>query len=281
MSHLPPIGPVEISGLVEGSRERAEIREMRARLDKTHFSGDVEGSFASGARPHLTARIASPSVHLDDIGLATREEGEAQSSPPAAGSEALPFDRLRVLDADVSLQADRVVGRGDLLVEAMDLTLKLADGELALGPVTLAFEGGSFTGSARIDARSEPPKLSLDLEGTEMHLGRALAQIQERPAVTGVSDLSLSLESRGASVDALRAALTGDASLAIRDGQLYVKRMGYIAQDVFRNLYGGVRKGVAGTTRRIGSRFTPADDREAGRRRHRSHPVLRRRLRDR
>ena len=187
--HLPAIGPVEISGLVEGSRERAEIREMRARLDKTHFTGEVEGSFASGSRPHLTARLESPSVHLDDIGLAPREEGEAQSSPPAAEppeSEALPFDRLRALDADVSLHADRLVGRGDFLVEEMDLALKLADGELALGPVTLAFEGGSFTGSARIDARSDPPKLSLDLEGTEMHLGRALAQVQERPVATGI-----------------------------------------------------------------------------------------------
>ena len=42
-----------------------------------------------------------------------------------------------------------------------------------------------------------------------------------------------------------------------------MKRMGLIAQDVFGNLYGGVRKGVAGTTRRIGGLFTPATGSEA------------------
>jgi uncharacterized protein involved in outer membrane biogenesis len=262
---LPPIGPVEISGRVEGGREHAEIREMRARLDKTHFSGEVQGSFASGSRPHLTAQLESPSIHLDDVGLAPREEGgvgisRPASEPPKSGT--LPFHRLRGLDADVSLQAAHLVGRDNFLVEEMDLTLKLAEGELALGPATLDFEGGSFTGSARIDARSDPPKLSLDLEGTEMHLDRALAQVQKRPVATGIADLSLRLESRGASVDALRAALSGDASLAIREGQLHVKRMGLIAQDVFGSLYGGVRKGVAGTTRRIGGLFTTATSSE-------------------
>jgi uncharacterized protein involved in outer membrane biogenesis len=265
-AHLPPIGPVEISGRVEGSRERAKIRAMRARLDKTHFTGEVEGSFASGSRPHLTARLESPGIHLEDVGLAPRGEGEAESSPPVAEppeSEALPFDRLRGLDADLSLQAAHVVGRDDFLVEEMALTLKLADGDLALGPVTLAFEGGSFTGSARINARSDPPKLSLVLQGIDMNLGTALAQVQKRPVATGIADLSLSLESRGASVEALRAALGGDASLAIREGQLYVKRMGLIAQDVFGNLYGSVRKGVASTTRKIGGGFTPATGRQA------------------
>jgi hypothetical protein len=222
---------------------------MRARLDKTHFSGEVQGSFASGSRPHLTARLESPSIHLDDFRLEPRGEAEVAIPPPK--SEALPFNRLHVLDADLSLQADRVVGRGDLLVEEMALSLKLADGDLEVGPVTLAFEGGSFTGSARIDARSEPPKLSLDLEGKDMHIGRALAQIEERPSVTGLSDLSLNLASRGASVDALRATLSGDASLAIREGQLHVERMGLIAQDVFGNLFGSVRKGVTSTTRMV------------------------------
>jgi len=251
---LPSIGPVEISGRVEGDHEHAEIREMQARLDKTHFTGEVHGSFASGRRPHLAARLNSPSIHLDDVGLAPRDEetvGIPQRAAERTESDALPFDRLRRLDADVSLRAGRVVGRNDFLVEQVELALKLEDGNLVLGPVTLEFEGGSFTSDARIDARSGQPKLALHLEGTEMNLGTALAQIQEQPAVTGVADLSLNLESRGASVSALRAALKGDASLAIREGQLYVSHLGLVAQDVTRNLYRGTRESVASTTRAI------------------------------
>ena len=226
------------------------------------LTGELEGSFATGARPHLTAHLESPLIHLADVGLASSEEDEAEIALPAdtaSESEALPFDRLHGLDADVSLRVDRVVGRGDLLVEEMTLTLKLADGDLALGPLALEFQGGSFTGSARIDARSDPPELSLVLQGKGMHLGRALSQVQERPTATGSTDLSLRLESRGASFEALRAGLRGDASLVIRDGQLYVKRMGLVAQDVFGNLYGSVRKGVTNTTRIIGRGSTSGD----------------------
>jgi len=254
LHRLAPIGPVEISGRLEGNREQAKIRGIRASLYKTLITGEVQGSFGAGARPHLTARLESPSIHLDDVGLAPREEGSAGISRPAAEppeSEALPFDRLRGLDADISIHADRVVGRDDFLLEHVALTLKLADGDLELGPATLAFEGGSFTGNARIDARPDPPKLSLDLEGTEMHLGSALAQLQERPVATGIADLSLQLESRGASFEALRAGLGGDASLAIRGGQLHMKRMGLVAQGVFRSLYRGTRHGVVRTAQMV------------------------------
>ncbi len=255
---LPPIGPVEISGRVEGDREHAEIREMRARLDKTHFTGEAQGSFAPGSRPHLSARLESPTLHLDDVGLAPRQEKKAEIAPPAAeqpARDALPFDQLHRIDADVSIRADRVVGRDDLLVEQADLVLKLEDGKLQIGPVKLEFQGGRFSGSARIDARPDPPELSLDLVGLEMHLGRALAQVQERPTVTGAADLSLQLESRGRSRQALRAALRGNASMAIHDGELHVRQMGLVAQDLFRSLYGSASRRLAGTTRKIVAPF--------------------------
>jgi uncharacterized protein involved in outer membrane biogenesis len=84
-----------------------------------------------------------------------------------------------------------------------------------------------------------------------MHLGRALAQIEERPSATGRTDLSLNLESRGASVDALRSALSGNASLAIREGQLHVDRMRLMAQRVVRDLSASVGHGVTSTGRRV------------------------------
>jgi len=264
---LPQRGPFLSSGKVAVRGDVIRLSEVSLEVGPDDergmkLTGELEGSFATGARPHLTAHLESPLIHLADVGLASSEEDEAEIALPAdtaSESEALPFDRLHGLDADVSLRVDRVVGRGDLLVEEMTLTLKLADGDLALGPLALEFQGGSFTGSARIDARSDPPELSLVLQGKGMHLGRALSQVQERPTATGSTDLSLRLESRGASFEALRAGLRGDASLVIRDGQLYVKRMGLVAQDVFGNLYGSVRKGVTNTTRIIGRGSTSGD----------------------
>ena len=264
---LPELGPFLGSGKVTVRGDVVRLSEISLEVGRDdergmQLTGELQGSFGSGSRPHLTARLESPNIHLEDVGLAPREEGGVGISRPAAeppANQALPFDRLRGFDADLSLRADRVVGRNDLLAERVALSLTLVDGDLALGPVTLAFEGGSFTGSARIDARSDPPKLSLDLEGTEMHLGRALAQFQEHPIATGIADLSLQLESRGASFEALRAGLRGDASLVIREGELHVKRMGLVAQDVFGNLYGSVRKGATNTTRIIGGGSTSGD----------------------
>jgi uncharacterized protein involved in outer membrane biogenesis len=251
---------VEISGRVEGNREQVKVSGVRVRLDETQITGEFHGSFPSGGRPSLIARLTSPSIHLDDVGLAQPDQGKvdvprATAAPPEG--PALPFEHLQRLDADVSLQADRVVGRGDFLIEQMDLPLKLEGGDLVLGPVELAFEGGSFTANARVDASVDPPALSLDLQGTEMHLGTALAQLQENPAVTGIADLSLKLGSRGASARALRAALEGNASLAIREGEIHVKNIDYVAQNLLRDLVRGTRQVLARTTRTILGDGTP------------------------
>jgi uncharacterized protein involved in outer membrane biogenesis len=245
---------VEISGRVEGNREQAKVSGLRVRLDETRLTGEAQVSFTPGGRLRLNARLTSPSIHLDDVGLTPRDQGGAGGSRETAArpeSAALPFERLHSLDADVSLQADRVVGRGDFLIEQMELPLKLEGGDLVLGPVELAFEGGSFTANARVDASANPPALSLDLQGTEMNLGTALAQLQEQPAVTGIADLSLKLGSRGASARALRAALEGNASLAIREGEIHVARIDSIAQDLLRSLVSGIRSSLDRTTRMI------------------------------
>jgi hypothetical protein len=255
---LPPIGPVEISGRVEGGRDHAEIREMRARLDKTHFTGEARGSFAPGSRPRLTAQLESPSIYLDDVGLARRDDGEGLLLPPApkpAGSDFLPFDSLHRIDADISIRANRVVGRADLVAERVDLVLDLENGNLEIGPVELEFKGGRFSGSAHIDARPDPPELALDVDGLEMHLAKALAQVQERPAVTGMADVSLQLRSRGRSAEELLAVLRGNASMAIHDGELRLRRMNLIAQDAFRSLYGSARSRLAGAKRKVVSPF--------------------------
>jgi uncharacterized protein involved in outer membrane biogenesis len=230
------------------------VSALRARLGETHITGEVHVSFTSGGRPRLTARLASPSIHLDDFGLARRDQGEvgiprATAEPPE--DAALPFGHLRKLDADVSFQADRVVGRSGFLLEHLGLSLELEDGALALGPVKLAFDGGNFTAHVRVDARADPPDLSIDLQGTEVDLGTAFALLQEHPAVTGVADLSLELRSRGASAQALRAALAGRANLVIHEGKIHVARIDYIAQDLLRSLVRGIRRGLDRATQTI------------------------------
>jgi uncharacterized protein involved in outer membrane biogenesis len=170
-------------------------------------------------------------------------------------NEVLPFDRLHGIDVGVSLLADRVVGRGDFLAEQVDLAVKLEDGKLEIGPVKLEFQGGRYSGRANIDGRSDPPELSLLLLGLDLDLGTALAQVQKQPVATGTADLSLELECRGRSAEELLASLEGDASMAIHDGQLRVKHMGFIAQSVFRSLYDSARESLAGAARKIAPPF--------------------------
>jgi len=256
---LPPRGPFVGSGKVAVKWNVIRLSEISLEVGRDHergmkLTGELEGSFASGARPHLTARLESPAIHLADFRLASSEEDEAGITRPAntaSESKAPPFHWLRGLDADVSLRIDRLVGRERLVLEDVALSLELADGHLELGPVTLEFEDGSFSGRASIDIRSDPPILALALQGKRMDLGRALAQFQERPSATGIADLSLRIQSRGASIEALRAELGGDVSLVIREGELRIKRMGLVAQNVFRSLFRSARQGVARTAQTV------------------------------
>ena len=224
---LPPIGTVEFSGQVKGSDERIATQGT-ARLDKTVFIGSGSGSFVGGARPSVTAKLESPHIHLDDMGIEPRRAPPGRRRPAPlpppdinvelpgwwAGAKPLPFERLRVLDADIELRAARVTGREGFEISEAALSGRLRGGLLEIPDAHLVWEGGTVRGQVRIDARTPTPSLGLSAEVRGLDVARLMSQLEEGTDASGIIKGWADLTSSGSSRDEIRSALAGRIAAA-------------------------------------------------------------------
>ena len=223
---LPPIGPVRFQGQVRGSDERL-VSSGQGRLDRTEFRGEILASFAPGARPRIRARLDSPHVYLDDIGIspeqtpgkdhpvvrAVQEPGAARPQPPPG------FEELRSLDADVVLRAERITGAAGLEMLKSRTSLLIADGHLTASTQGV-IEGGEIDAELQLDARSPEPRLSLRAEAGPIDLSSLMSQFEENPEEAGLFDLSLDLRSHGSTRSQILSHLEGRASLMARESRM-------------------------------------------------------------
>ena len=222
---LPAITPAASLARVRGSDEKLVSRGS-IRLDKTVIEGEWTASFAPGSRPSLTARIRSPHIHLDDIGIEPREMPPGVARPVKAAvkskdwssSDPLPFEQLRSLDLDIQLQADRVSGRAGLDVRDARISLLLDDGKLTIPEAGGRYEAGTLRAQLLIDASTPVPLVAVKGYAVGVDLTRVLSQLEEQPETAGVIDASIDLSSQGHTADELLSELAGQLALMGREG---------------------------------------------------------------
>jgi len=228
-TELPAIGPVQFKGRVKGSNEKIASNGT-LRLDKTVLSGDFSGSFVSGSRPIVKARIESPHVRLEDIGVEPRSAAAptplrdaAAAAKPRWSEGPLPFEQLRAVDVDLEIRADRVTGRSGLDLTEARGSLHLDDGMLTIREHDAGYEAGSLQILLRVDSRTAVPSIAFAGNARGMNLTRFMSQFQQETKHAGLLDLAIELESRGRSLDEIRAQLAGRVEGRLRDGTLASK----------------------------------------------------------
>ncbi len=215
-AELPAVGPLELSGQLRGTEGRI-VAEGQARVDETRFHGELVVELADGARPHVWARLETPHLHLDDIGLAPQY---AAALPAPSESNAIPLEALRSLDADVFLQAERVTGRLGLDLHDVKTEIHLFDGRFVIRDLEASSDGGLVRADLEIDGRTAYPELALRAEVESMDLTRLAAQLQEESEAAGLMFLSADLRGRGRTLDEIRSSLSGRFEVMMRDGVL-------------------------------------------------------------
>jgi hypothetical protein len=236
---LPPIGPDSFSGQLTGDDEKITA-SGRTRLDETVFQGEASGSFAPGSRPKLRVHFRSDHVRLEDVGIeprSDRSESERVRDKNDAGwwsgDAPLPFfQELLTLDADVTLQVDRLTGRSGFELKRLRLEAHLNDGNLEISAVAEGHQSGALQLEARVDAKTATPNLSLKASVDYVDLATLTAQLKTDSESMGRLDVLVDLESRGSTPTEIRSNLAGsfrflikDAALATRYGSSFVKNV--------------------------------------------------------
>jgi hypothetical protein len=222
---LPPIGPIAFDGTLRGSDEKIESHGS-TQLDQSLLVGDWSGSFADASRRSVHARLRSPHVRLEDLGIAPRSEGD-DAEPDRASSkgwwssyEPLPLEWLEIVDADLVLEADRVSGAEGFELNGVRVSIQLQDGRLDIPEFAVGYEAGAIRTQLHVDAGALPPEWALKVDVNDVDLTPLLAQVRQTVEEAGVLDASIDLRSRGVHPVQIRENLAGAVRLLARDGAL-------------------------------------------------------------
>jgi len=220
------------------------------------FSGkvgdsDLAGSASvdpSGPRPFLKADLVSKRLDFDDLagfvgappqtggGETASEEQKLESARLKASARVLPDDefkleKLRNMDADVKLRAQRV-NAPSLPIEAMTAHLFVDDGVLRLEPLDFKVAGGEINSVIRLDARGKTIASSAKIKARGIQLPKLFPDAKLTEDSTGRIAGSLDLAGNGNSVAKMLATADGDAGLIMGKGRISNLLLEYAGIDI-------------------------------------------------
>jgi len=146
----------------------------------------------------------------------------AAGKPAAEGREAatgkdgkLDFSALKGHDVNGALRI------GGLQVSKLKLAkvnakIRLAGGRLDVAPLTMNLYEGSASGSLSLNAAGNQLGLRQNLTGVSIN--PLLQDLADKDLLEGRGNVALDVSSQGGSVDAMKKALAGTASLSLKDG---------------------------------------------------------------
>jgi len=199
-----------------------------ADLNDTDLTGDVSYVDQPG-RPAVTAKLHSNKVNLNQFiaiqtgNTALREEKKPQPENKNAVIELpdviLPFDLLKLLDADIDYRVD-YLQFDKLEPEKIKFNATLNDGKLQVKQFDLKLDGAPIQSSLLLDSSVEPPIVNVNLNIDNLQLGRILRSFEIQQLKSGALYSKVKLEARGNNFKSLLLSLKGESEIRLDDGSV-------------------------------------------------------------
>lgn len=268
---LPDTPRYTVAGELSKQGETWHVRKIDGELGRSDIAGDLAFD-RSGRLPLLTGELQSrmldftdlaPLIGLDDDRRGTEAKKQApkpQAVVTAGGKKikepkdpnrkvlpAAPLDvsRLKSMNANVRINAARIVNAKGMPLDRMAVHVHLKDGLLVLDPLDLGVAGGQLAGTMRIDANARPVAVQTRLDGRGLELQRLLPQTESARSSFGKLQAQIDLTSRGGSVAQMLASSNGNLALLMGQGQIsniLLEIAGLDGGEIVKFLLGGDRR---------------------------------------
>jgi len=209
-----------------------DYKGFNGKVGNSDLHGDI--TFALGApRPKLTGKLSSKQLRMVDLGpligvpsgkVGGAEPDKAKDAPakPKGGkvlpTQAFRTDRWRDMDADVSLEAGRIVHDSKLPLSDLSVHVVLQDGKLTLDPLRFGMAGGSINSTIRLDGAGGPLTGRVSLQARRLRLKQLFPATEAMQKTLGELNGDLAVSGTGNSVAALLGSATGDVKMLVNDG---------------------------------------------------------------
>lgn len=209
-----------------------DYKDFNGKVGNSDLHGDI--TFALGApRPKLTGKLSSKQLRMVDLGpligvpaggtpAAPADRAKDAPAKPKGGkvlpTQAFRTDRWRDMDADVSLDAGRIVHDSKLPLSDLSVHVVLQDGKLTLDPFRFGIAGGNINGTIKLDGASEALTGRVDLHARRLRLKQLFPATESMQKTLGELNGDLAISGAGNSVAALLGSATGDVKMLVNDG---------------------------------------------------------------
>lgn len=215
---------------------------LGAHFDDTNATTkvDVHGFSA----PHIGFDVDIDRLNLDRY-LPAGSPSEATS---AKAGGAKPAAAAQAADPKVDLSALKPLNlAGEMRIGALQVHnakaakikvgVQAAGGRLDVAPMLASLYEGTLNGATRVEADGNRIAVNAALDG--ILIGPLLTDLMGKQVLDGHGTVKLNVTTAGATVGALRRALAGSASLALRDGAVHGINIAQKLRDVKAALGGG------------------------------------------
>ncbi|MEO5572941.1 MAG: AsmA family protein [Gammaproteobacteria bacterium] len=254
---LPSTPPYRISGRLIRKGNTWQLDKFSGKVGDSDLAGDFNVD-VSGKKPFVRANLISRKLDIDDLGgligappqtgagetaSAAQKKAAAQLASRARVLPNMEFklDRLRAVDADVTLTAKSITGR-KLPLDDLKAHLKLANGVLTLQPLNFGVAGGNVISNIVLRTRTEPATAQADITFKRLSLNKLFPTIKLTETSIGLIGGKAKFTGSGNSFAKLLATADGRAGFSMSGGQisnLLLEIIGIDGAEIIKFLFGG------------------------------------------
>jgi uncharacterized protein involved in outer membrane biogenesis len=243
---LPNTAPFNLHAHIARNGMRVAVTDIAGKVGESDLHGNLDID-ATRKRPFMGGNLVSDRLRMKDLAAslggkpkggnsldakaeqtsASKEATQPTAKAPPADPNArlfpdahLQVDRVRAMDADVRFSA-RSIEAGSVPFKQVALRVKLDNGVLALEPFAFEMPQGHLSGTARIDARKNVPKVHIDVRIKDIQLDQLKGKAAgAQPPLGGVMQARLVLDGTGDSVHRVMSDANGTFTAILPNGEV-------------------------------------------------------------
>lgn len=232
---LPDSPPYRLTGRLKHEGDAWSFNGFEGRIGDSDMAGDLTFTERE-PRPLLQARLHAKKLDFNDLGPligAPPGTGPGETAAPEQKENAkarevteriLPdkpigTDAWAKMDADVTLDAQRILRPKQLPLESLRTRLVLRDSVLELQPLEFGVAGGRITAQVALDGRAKPMQGDIKADVKKLELSELFPTSGAMKDALGVLYGRTELKGQGASVAALLGSSNGKASFVVEGGR--------------------------------------------------------------
>lgn len=232
----PSTPPYSLKGHLTHKNDVWQLQKMAGIVGDSDLTGDVKIDYGP-KRPFLKANLVSRKLDFDDLGplvgippaTEKNESASVQQEKTAKQLEAegelfpnvpLKVEKLRVMDMDVTLDAQKVIAENYLPVQSLNGRVKIDNGRATLNPLNMRVADGSVQGTMILDAREDLPKVETNLTFSDLNLKSFFRGSEYFDTTDGKIHAHVEMKGSGKSLAEVMGSGQGDIRLGINGGTI-------------------------------------------------------------